>query len=1244
MPPLSAGRLTAVLGPTNTGKTYLAIERMLGHESGMIGFPLRLLARENYDRIVRIKGASQVALITGEEKIAPPGARYFVCTVESMPLDRTVSFLAVDEIQMAADPERGHFFTNRLLEARGTNETMLLGADTIRPVLNRLLPDIDVVARPRFSNLSYVGPKKATRLPRRSAVVGFSANEVYAIAELIRRQRGGTAIVMGALSPRTRNAQVDMFQAGEVDYLVATDAIGMGLNMDVNHVWFASLRKYDGRALRPLRSVEIAQIAGRAGRHMNDGTFGTTVDVGPMDAEIVEAIENHRFDPLRDIQWRNSDLDFRSVPALIASLNEPPPHAALQRVREQDDQLALQTLSTHSEFLPRLRTPQRVRLLWEVCQVPDFRKTMTEEHTLLLGQLFEHLTQGGERLPEDWIEGHVKRLERFDGDIDTLMARIAHVRTWTYISHRPDWIQRATHWQERARAIEDKLSDVLHQRLTQRFVDRRAALLVRRLHDEGEMTTSVAEAGEVSVEGEHLGRIEGFRFIPDATEGHADQKAVMSAALRALRQDLPARLQAFVSSADRDLVFDSQLRICWGGGPVARLQASGDILAPKIEALPSDLLDGPAREEVRKRAAAWVETRIRLGLSEMMDARATTELPAGARGVVFQLCEHLGVLPRRPIEQQLAELSEEDRKALARLGVRVGVYSLYFPSMLKPVPIRLRAGLWMIARNRDTIPPLPAEGRTSMDLPRGSERDFYSSIGYLPLGDHAIRADMVERLAAMARHAVRESREAARRAQFERENPPAPPEEVKPQGETPQRTERGERNESRRERRGRRDRQAAAPPIPAAATNEEISEWAIVAAAFGEFEPVDEALTAGPGAAEPAEAETETSRADAELAAANATSTSLADVDAPAAIERHEEAAQAESPLPLAEEAPRDAESDRLDEAAATEETRAAAEETTAAEGAAALGAVTAEPVASGEPEAASVEAASENQPAQAAAGDGIAEEPSTTEARVEKSGAEETAAEQAGPESHGPDSDGTERAGTEGTSTAAIQAGAEQRPAGPRSLPPGWFRATPQMMSLVGCSEPEMANVLAALGYRVHPPTEEFGPLYAYSVKSRFVREREEQRERQRQQQRQQQRDQRDQRRRERPERPSERHFFAAFGQTAPDRSDRGRDGPPRDGQRQEGQRYDGPRRDGPRNDGPRHDGPRHDGPRPDGPTNRGPGDRGPREERRGPRPPRRDGNEPALRLYATTEKKGDAPADSPFAKLLELKLGGKK
>jgi ATP-dependent RNA helicase SUPV3L1/SUV3 len=631
------------------------------------------------------------------------------------------------------------------------------------------------------------------------------------------------------------------------------------------------------------------------------------------------------------------------------------------------------------------------------------------------------------------------------------------------------------------------------------------------------MTTSVAEAGEVIVEGEHLGRIEGFRFIPDTTEGPdgkvADQKAVLSAALRALRENLPTRLQAFTSAPDGGLVFDSQLRICWGGGPVARLLPSGDVLAPKVEALSSDLLDGPAREEVRKRAATWVETRIRLGLSEMMDARAMLEqLPPGARGIIFQLCEHLGVLPRRPIEQQMAELSEEDRKALAKLGVRVGVYSLYFPTMLKPVPIRLRAGLWMITRNRDSIPPLPIEGRTSMDLPQGAERDFYGAIGYLPLGNHAIRADMVERLAAMARAAVRDSRENARRAQQEKHEKREPQERPGKRGDA--------RTASKSE--------TAAPPIPAPATDAEISEWAIVAAAFGESDRMPE----------PARESVPVSEAE-PVAEAAPIIEGAPDVEAAPSVEA--------APVVEADAAP--AAEPEAATAYATEETPPPAETATSEEAAA-------------EP------------PVDAEAAPG--------EAKID-----------------GP---------VEAIKTEAA------KPGGPRPLPPGWFRATPQMMSLVGCSEPEMADVLRGLGYRVHPPTDETGPLHAFSVKPRFVREREEQRERQRLEE----RERREQRRRERPERPNERQFFT----DAPRR-----DGPARDGvnrsSRPEGQRADDPRSD--RKDAPRKDGP-------------------PRDDRRGPRPPRRDSGGPALRLYATTEKKGETASDSPFAKLLELKLGGKK
>src|SRR5215472_1657132 len=439
MGPLSsAPRLVAVLGPTNTGKTHYAIERMLGHQTGMIGFPLRLLARENYDRVVRAKGARAVALITGEEKILPPNPAYFVCTVESMPLDRAVDFLAVDEIQLCADPERGHVFTARLLHARGLAETMFLGADTIRPLLRRLVPEAEYIARPRFSTLTYTGAKKVTRLPPRSAVVAFAVADVFELAELVRRQRGGTAVVMGALSPRARNAQIGMFQAGEVDYLVATDAIGMGLNMDVDHVAFARIAKFDGRGPRRLTASEIAQIAGRAGRHMSHGTFGTTAEQDLLDPDIVEAVETHRFDPLERLYWRNARLRFESLGALLRSLDERPRVPGLVPAREADDHLALQALAKIPDIAATASHPDAIRLLWEVCQIPDFRKVMSDTHARLLAQIYRHLVGRSGRLPSDWVATQVARLDRNDGDIDTLMARIAHIRTWTYIAHRPD--------------------------------------------------------------------------------------------------------------------------------------------------------------------------------------------------------------------------------------------------------------------------------------------------------------------------------------------------------------------------------------------------------------------------------------------------------------------------------------------------------------------------------------------------------------------------------------------------------------------------------------------------------------------------------------------------------------------------------------------------------------------------------------------------------------------------------------
>ncbi len=517
--PMSASafdaRVKAVLGPTNTGKTHLAMERMLGHASGIIGFPLRLLARENYDRMVARKGARHVALITGEEKIIPPEARWFSCTAEAMPLNRQTEFVAVDEIQLCADPDRGHIFTDRLLHARGMVETMFLGAETIRPLLARLVPQAAIETRPRLSQLAYAGPIKLTKLPPRTAVVAFSAAEVYAIAELIRRRRGGCAVVMGRLSPRTRNAQVALYQEKEVDFLVATDAIGMGLNMDVDHVAFAGLLKHDGHRLRPLTAAEIAQIAGRAGRGMRDGTFGTTGGSRPISDDLVAHVEAHSFEPLAQLCWRNSDLDFGSVEALLGSLTAAPSRRGLVRGNDASDLATLSALAREPEVRRLSHGRGMVRKLWDACQIPDFRKLADETHTRLCARVFGHAATQG-RVPTDWIADQIDSLARPEGDIDTLMQRLAGIRVWSYIAARSDWVANAAHWQARAREVEDLLSDALHERLTARFVDRRAAHLLRRLEapDGRELLSAVTRRGEVVVEGHAVGHVAWFSVFP----------------------------------------------------------------------------------------------------------------------------------------------------------------------------------------------------------------------------------------------------------------------------------------------------------------------------------------------------------------------------------------------------------------------------------------------------------------------------------------------------------------------------------------------------------------------------------------------------------------------------------------------------------------------------------------------------------------------------------------------------------
>ncbi|MEM7443722.1 MAG: helicase-related protein [Pseudomonadota bacterium] len=746
---LTRQSVQAVLGPTNTGKTHLAIERMLGHASGMIGFPLRLLARENYDRVVARKGRGQTALITGEEKIIPSTARYFICTVESMPLDRMVEFLAVDEIQLAADPERGHAFTHRLLHARGISETMFLGSETARGLIRALVPDAEFSVRPRLSTLSLGGPKKLSRLPKRSAVIAFSASDVYHLAERLRRQRGGTAVVLGALSPRTRNAQVGLFQSGEVDYLVATDAIGMGLNMDIDHVAFARLSKFDGLRSRRLRVAELAQIAGRAGRHMSDGTFGTVpgaLDDDPLtlSPETVDRIETHKFDPLKAFYWRNSDLDFGSISALLRSLQAKPVAGALKRTPEADDQRALAALANDSEIVDRATGRDRVALLWQVCQVPDFRKTLSDAHTRLIARLYSQLLDGNGRLDTDWVAAQLVRLDRIDGDIDTLVGRLAHIRTWTFVAHRGDWLNDPDHWRERTRAIEDSLSDALHERLAQRFVDRRSALLAK--HPTGEaLGGSVSEDGDVALAGHYIGRLDGFLFSPDKAHLAEDTKVLQRAARQTLRQEVANRLRQIEAAPDDALELTDTARVRWRGADIGVLQAATRALEPRVKPIAGDLLEPAQRDRLEARLQRWWGAHFAAILGSLEGLRAP-DLEGAARGIAFQLSENAGKLRRRKVADLIADLKRTDRRALARHGVFLGRYFIYVPKLLKPKAVRLIGLLEWLHRGRPLPAPLPKDGVPSLSPDQAADAGFYLRLGYAPLGPRAVRLDRVEAL------------------------------------------------------------------------------------------------------------------------------------------------------------------------------------------------------------------------------------------------------------------------------------------------------------------------------------------------------------------------------------------------------------------------------------------------------------------------------------------------------------------
>ena len=751
--------VTAVLGPTNTGKTHLAIERMVAHSSGLIGLPLRLLAREVYNKVVARVGPEAVALVTGEEKIKPKNPRFWVSTVEAMPRDLDVSFLAVDEIQIAADLERGHVFTDRILNRRGRDETLLLGAATMRSIIERLLPGANIVTRPRLSQLEFAGDRKITRQPRRTAIVAFSADEVYAIAELIRRQHGGAAVVLGSLSPRTRNAQVAMFQNGDVDYLVATDAIGMGLNLDVDHVAFASDRKYDGYQFRRLNPAEFAQIAGRAGRATRDGTFGTTGRCAPFEPELVNALQNHTFESVKVLQWRNSRLDFSSLGALQVSLALAPAHESLTRAPIAEDLRVLDHAARDNDVRDMAHGEAAVERLWDACQIPDYRKIAPAAHAELVTSLFGFLMQKG-RIPDAWFAAQVDQSDRVDGDIDTLSGRIAQIRTWTFVANRPDWLADPEHWQGITRDIENKLSDALHERLTERFVDRRTSVLMRRLRENTMLNTEIGKTGEVIVEGHVIGRLDGFTFAPDAAEAGPEAKALQATAQKALAGEIDARAEKLAAARDDQFVLTSDGTIRWTGDAVARLVAADDALHPRIRIISDERLTGAPREAVQTRLDLWLKTHIEKLLGPLFELGKAEDVTGIARGIAFQLIESLGVLERTKIASEMKDLDQPSRASLRKYGVRFGAYHIYVPQLLKPAARALASLLWALKQDNVDLSVLSgaqhlaASGRTSFPVDKAFPRDAYRVLGYRQCGERAVRVDILERLADLIRPAL----------------------------------------------------------------------------------------------------------------------------------------------------------------------------------------------------------------------------------------------------------------------------------------------------------------------------------------------------------------------------------------------------------------------------------------------------------------------------------------------------------
>jgi len=743
---MTKNKITAVLGPTNTGKTHLAIETMLSFDTGMIGFPLRLLAREVYDKVIKNTGLDKVALITGEEKIIPPNAKYFLCTVESMPIDKQLDFVAVDEIQMCADHERGHIFTDRLLNLRGTKLTMLLGSNTIKNIISNLDDDIEFINRNRLSRLSYTGHKKISRIQRKTAIIAFSAEEVYAIAELIRRQKGGAAIVMGSLSPKTRNAQVELYQSGDVDFLVATDAIGMGINMDLDQVYFSNLKKFDGRKLRKLNLSEIGQIAGRAGRYLNDGSFGITGECKEINAEEVDLLENHKFEEIQYLFWRNSNLNFNNPASLIKSLDERPNKKWLRKINECEDEKALKFFLRDKNLDNDKFDEKKLNLLWECCQIPDFVKKTYGNHYQVIESVFKYLNSENGKISNEYMRLQLLKLDKLDGNVDSLSNRIANVRTWSYVSNKNNWIENQNYWIEKTKLLEDKLSDRLHEELTKTFIDKRASVLARGLKQDMEFETKILENNEVLIDNQFIGKIKGLKLELDLKKGalETDIKSLKKAARQNVGPELIKRIERIIETGLIELKDD--FKIYWQKSPIAKLISGRDYLNPNIELIADDILEHNQTQKLINYLEKWLKNKIDTVLESLVDLKNLKEKNSSIKALAYQLYENNGVLERNKVAEYLKDLGQNERKILRDLGVKFGRYHVFLFKLIKPEAVSLRTLLWKNYYQKYFNLKPPTFGLNFLEDDKIKNRNFMLLCGFEKFDNIYVRIDILERL------------------------------------------------------------------------------------------------------------------------------------------------------------------------------------------------------------------------------------------------------------------------------------------------------------------------------------------------------------------------------------------------------------------------------------------------------------------------------------------------------------------